>query len=161
MAFDPETLPVPDLGVCCPGCGYNLAGLPEHRCPECGRQFTMEEFIPEGQYPVVIFNREEVRSSPQVIELLTRMKVPYMEVMRPGDVVYGVGSPIGKWARIAVPRACFFEVIDLLRRMAMSEPMPEPSAERQSEQGWTCTACGEENPGNFEICWNCGESTGS
>jgi len=120
----------------------------------------MGEFIPEGQYPVVIFNREEVRSSPEIIELLTRMKVPYMEVMRPGDVVYGIGSPMGKWARIAVPRASFFEVIDLLRRMALNEPMPEPPAERLPEQHWTCTACGEENPGNFEVCWNCGESTG-
>jgi len=23
----------------CPNCGYNLTGLPENRCPECGREF--------------------------------------------------------------------------------------------------------------------------
>jgi hypothetical protein len=27
----------------CPGCGYNLFGLREQRCPECGRPFTFEE----------------------------------------------------------------------------------------------------------------------
>jgi hypothetical protein len=27
----------------CPECGYNLRGLSEQRCPECGRPFTFEE----------------------------------------------------------------------------------------------------------------------
>ena len=27
----------------CPGCGYNLYGLADQRCPECGRAFTFEE----------------------------------------------------------------------------------------------------------------------
>ncbi len=27
----------------CPGCGYNLYGLTEQRCPECGRAFTFAE----------------------------------------------------------------------------------------------------------------------
>ena len=29
--------------VVCPGCDYNLYGLTEQRCPECGRGFTFEE----------------------------------------------------------------------------------------------------------------------
>ena len=25
---------------------------------------------------------------------------------------------------------------------------------------WQCGSCGEENPGSFEICWNCGHAAG-
>ncbi|MBK8266827.1 MAG: hypothetical protein IPK83_00330 [Planctomycetes bacterium] len=54
MEFDPNVLPVPDLGLCCMQCGYALRGLPSHRCPECGREFTLNEYIPRGDFPVVI-----------------------------------------------------------------------------------------------------------
>ncbi|MHC4446426.1 MAG: hypothetical protein ACYSXF_01285 [Planctomycetota bacterium] len=27
----------------CPACKFSLVGLKEHRCPECGRPFTLEE----------------------------------------------------------------------------------------------------------------------
>ncbi len=30
-------------GVLCPLCGYNLAGLREARCPECGATFTLDQ----------------------------------------------------------------------------------------------------------------------
>ena len=31
--------------VPCPACGYNLRGLKETRCPECGTQFTIEQLV--------------------------------------------------------------------------------------------------------------------
>ena len=31
--------------VVCPACDYNLAGLREARCPECGVQFTLDELF--------------------------------------------------------------------------------------------------------------------
>jgi len=31
--------------VTCPTCGYNLTGLSESRCPECGSKFTLDELI--------------------------------------------------------------------------------------------------------------------
>lgn len=31
--------------VACPTCGYNLTGLTEARCPECGSKFTLDELI--------------------------------------------------------------------------------------------------------------------
>jgi hypothetical protein len=32
-------------GVVCPGCGYNLTGLREARCPECGTAYTLDELF--------------------------------------------------------------------------------------------------------------------
>jgi DNA-directed RNA polymerase subunit RPC12/RpoP len=31
--------------ITCPTCGYNLTGLSEARCPECGSRFTLDELI--------------------------------------------------------------------------------------------------------------------
>ncbi len=31
--------------IACPLCGYNLTGLHEARCPECGARFTLEELL--------------------------------------------------------------------------------------------------------------------
>jgi DNA-directed RNA polymerase subunit RPC12/RpoP len=31
--------------ITCPTCGYNLTGLSEARCPECGSKFTLDELI--------------------------------------------------------------------------------------------------------------------
>lgn len=31
--------------IVCPTCGYNLTGLSETRCPECGSKFTIDELL--------------------------------------------------------------------------------------------------------------------
>jgi uncharacterized paraquat-inducible protein A len=31
--------------IICPTCGYNLTGLTEPRCPECGTQFTLDQLL--------------------------------------------------------------------------------------------------------------------
>ena len=36
MEIDLNQLPIPDWGLRCPTCRYDLQGLPSHRCPECG-----------------------------------------------------------------------------------------------------------------------------
>jgi hypothetical protein len=32
------------------------------------------------------------------------------------------------------------------------------SSESTGLADWTCPGCAESNPGNFEVCWNCGSS---
>jgi hypothetical protein len=32
-------------GVVCPTCGYNLTGLSDARCPECGARYTLDELL--------------------------------------------------------------------------------------------------------------------
>jgi hypothetical protein len=34
-----------NAAIFCPVCGYNLTGLNATRCPECGRQFTIDELL--------------------------------------------------------------------------------------------------------------------
>jgi small-conductance mechanosensitive channel len=34
-----------ESAVTCPNCGYNLTGLSESRCPECGSKFTLDELM--------------------------------------------------------------------------------------------------------------------
>lgn len=34
--------------ITCPTCGYNLTGLSEARCPECGSRFTLDELLAAG-----------------------------------------------------------------------------------------------------------------
>lgn len=43
--IDFDQLPIPDWGLTCPRCGYPLRGLPEHRCPECGLAFAMQDIV--------------------------------------------------------------------------------------------------------------------
>lgn len=38
--------------IACPLCGYNLAGLSEARCPECGASFTLEQVLLARPRPV-------------------------------------------------------------------------------------------------------------
>ena len=158
--FDPHALPVPDLGFSCRRCGYALANLPEHRCPECGRPFTLEEYIPAGHAPVLIAGGEQVRATPNVIELFRTYQIPYVERPGPFEAVLG---PIRlsrreQAAPIGVPRDHYLEAIDLIRRQMLDEPMPEPpTAAPDQATDWACPACAELNPANFEFCWNCGE----
>ena len=35
----------------CPRCGYNLTGLREARCPECGTQYTLDELLALAKEP--------------------------------------------------------------------------------------------------------------
>ena len=31
--------------LCCPKCGYNMAGLSATKCPECGAEFTIDKLM--------------------------------------------------------------------------------------------------------------------
>lgn len=155
MTFDPEALPVPDLGLRCLQCGYGLAALPSYVCPECGRPITLDEHLPKGAFPVLIFNGKELRTTPEVVDLLRRYRIPFMEVMGAADSLYGMLGATHSRSRVGVIRARYWEVIDLLRRQALGEEMPP--IETCDRPDWCCRRCGEENPGSFEVCWQCGE----
>jgi hypothetical protein len=154
--FDPEALPVPDLGLKCLRCGYPLASLPEHRCPECGAKFEMEDHIPPGDFALLVVNGDTVPASHEVCELLAQYHIPHLVGDARTDTALmsaGIGPPGG--GNLKVPRDCYFEVIDLLRRRLLGQPLPPPPSKSNHCAEWTCASCGESNPGDFEICWNC------
>lgn len=158
--IDPESLPVPDLGLRCHRCGYPLAGLPEHRCPECGRTFTIDEHIPPGDFPQLFADGQEVRAEQHILALLRTYQIPWIErtdafpSLFSGSWVPGQDRP----ARIGVPRERYFEAIELMRRSQLGEPLPPVPGAGGREESWLCPHCEEVNPPNFEVCWNCGEA---
>jgi len=158
MAFDPEQLPLADLGLSCMGCGYPLAGLGRLRCPECGSAVDLEAYIPEGAMPPLYAEGRQVRMTDAVAELFRRYGIPHVQMTDSVGMLPGLGMS-GSLVRgyVAVARTHYFEAIDLLRRQKLGEPMPPPPPPgRIKGIDWACPTCGEENPGHFEVCWNCG-----
>ena len=156
--FDPDALPVPDLGLRCKQCGYPLAGASGHYCPECGEPFTIDEYVPRGDWPALIADGEEVRGTRTVLKLLWTYQIPFVEMHDPlRSAMNHIWPAVGRHApRIGVPRECYFEAVDLIRRDKLNEPMPEPPERAARSEDWHCAQCREENPANFEICWQCG-----
>ncbi|MCB9854995.1 MAG: hypothetical protein H6818_04850 [Phycisphaerales bacterium] len=153
MVFDPEALPTPDLGLRCMKCGYPLAGLSERRCPTCGSPFEYESFVPKGDYPAVIVDGKEALLTPDVQDALRRAKIPYMEIAEETAGLYGMHSVTQSKSRVGVPRSLYFDAVLILRQLHVGELEFPPEAVAAD---WTCPSCDEENPGTFEICWQCG-----
>jgi hypothetical protein len=52
------------------------------------------------------------------------------------------------------PTLCVISDADFDAAIAQLKSQRVPSAIPRAD--WKCPACHEENPGNFELCWNCG-----
>lgn len=152
MPFDPDEFPTPDLGLRCMNCGYPLGGLTECRCPECGRKFDYEEYIPPGDFPPVIVDGKNALLTPDVGDALRRAKIPFMQVMGAAENLYGLNSVTHTASRVGVPRSLYFDAVDVLRQLRDGEFALPPL---DHSPDWFCPQCGEENPGTFELCWQC------
>src|SRR5262245_57025867 len=97
--FDSDALPIPDLGLHCHQCGYPLAGLTSHCCPECGWQFKMDDLVPPGDFPTLIYAGKEILLTPTVIELLRRARIPFMESIGTTENLYGIAGATNRRAR--------------------------------------------------------------
>jgi hypothetical protein len=58
----------------------------------------------------------------------------------------------------AYPEIWLVDAADLARARGVFERFERPAPAAQPRR---CPACGEENPGAFEICWNCSAPTAS
>jgi len=153
VPFDPDQIPTPDLGLRCMSCGYPLAGLTKRVCPECGATFDYEAFVPKGDFPMLIVDGEAALLTPDIRDALRRAKVPCIELGGLTMDLYGLHSISQSRSLVGVPRSQYFDAVIAVRSLrdgGVDEPPQDFAID------WTCAACGEENPGSFEICWQCG-----
>ena len=155
--FDPRALPLPDLGLRCPGpgCGYPLAGLARPGCPECGHAIDLEQFLPPGDQPLLYVEGRTVRATPDVAALLNHHHIAWQRDAGTLETVLQIGGQLASSAHqeVCVARHDYLAAVDLLRRAARGSPPPAPP-DLHPGGDWICP-CGEENPAGFELCWAC------
>ncbi len=49
------------LALRCPACNYSMVGLKESRCPECGREYTLDELLARQDFEVLRLRSELCR----------------------------------------------------------------------------------------------------
>lgn len=154
--FTGGELPLPDFGLSCGGCGEALAGATRRACPACGEPFDLEAMRPKEAF-VPLDPRHLGRLPAAIVEmLLAEEQIPHIAHEGKTAVDHYAGTqaagPRALGVRLMIASEFFFEVLELLARTRS-----EIAAQRgRADSGWTCGACGEESPGNFETCWNCG-----
>jgi hypothetical protein len=167
MEIDPDQLPMQDLGIQCRRCAYPLRGLSGRRCPECGWQFAPDDLIPPGDWPVVTFHNRAIRATPNVIAVLRAARILNLADDALSSI-YGMTGGISNRAQpLRVPRQDYFRALRVLvlaagaQNAVLRADLPyglddtEPRRDDPPRPDWACNACGELNPGTFDMCWNC------
>src|SRR5262245_58635591 len=148
MEFDPQALPIPALGLTCRVCGYLLDQLPEHRCPECGWRFSIDDLLPPGDFPLVAMDGAPVPLPPEVAAILKAARILHVLYDGPLEAVYGLPSSINGRQWFRVPRGELLYLIYLLRNR------DQPPGPQVTGPDWGCISCRESNPGTFALCWS-------
>jgi predicted amidophosphoribosyltransferase len=154
--FTGHELPLPDFGLNCAHCGGALAGATTNTCPKCGAAFDPEALRPAHEWFLIGNDLCGELPLPGVQSLLANEGVPYTISDERGlREIYGGRNVFTLPLRS--PREFFFEVLWLLREAR--DELARSRAQAKTER-WTCPHCGEKNPGNFEVCWNCERAKG-
>lgn len=143
--------PLPDFGLLCDTCETPLAGALDDACGACGRSFDLDALAPPRQWFILDAALAGPLPIPGVQALLAEENVPHVPVTEKSVAeIYGGHGVLSD--RLRVPSEFFFEVLWLL---AQAKRDAQAARDRAGQDDWTCTNCGEENPGNFDVCWNC------
>lgn len=149
--FDGTERPLPDFGLLCPGCRAPLAGAADSTCGVCGAPFDIESWRPQGKW--FVLDREVCRDLPipGVQAMLAGEYLPHVPIHEKtlGEIYGGQSMTV---TRLRVPTEFYFETRWLVQRALRDLEHVRTAGLAE----WTCPGCNEPNPGNFEVCWNCG-----
>ncbi|HRR84538.1 MAG TPA: hypothetical protein P5316_05955 [Phycisphaerae bacterium] len=145
-----RTRPVPQLGLECNGCGYPLRGLPGDQCPECGREFSLTDYIPPEPWGEVAVGASATETM-LIFSHLRSLGIPCMITEARGTLgARGTDVFLGGVSKQLRVRRDYY--LDALAAIA--------EATEKTGRPWTCPNCSEEVPGNFELCWKCQHGRG-
>lgn len=146
--------PLPDFGLACATCDTELAGASRNACPNCGETFDLQALRPRASWFLIDARFCGSVALPALQVLLTTELVPHIPVEeRTVREIYGGHNAF--FTRLRVPSEFYFDVLALLQQARRDI---EAAHQRGAAGDWVCTQCREENPGNFDLCWNCGQS---
>lgn len=136
----------------CPKCKYNLTGVSGAYCPECGIDIASE--------PISVFAAGDISLAWAAALVMDRAAISNMIVSGNFDPIIGMFATKSGMTHLMVPMKFVHDAIELLdsefgKRIFKLGEKPAP---KETSPDWICPHCGEENPGGFEICWQCGES---
>ncbi len=143
-----------DLAFECPRCAYNLTGVSGEYCPECGIALAYE--------PVTVFTAADLSLAWAAVLVLDNARISNLLVSSSFDLGLAVLRRKSSYPRVLVPFKFFYEAADLLQREFGARefgPAAQPIRSGPHLPPWRCSQCGEENPGTFEICWQCASET--
>jgi predicted RNA-binding Zn-ribbon protein involved in translation (DUF1610 family) len=155
--FTGDELPFPDFGLTCAACGAPLAGAPDHTCPDCGEPFDAQALRPRREWFIIDASLCGSLPVAGVQSVLAAEAVPHVPVDEKsvGEIIGGHGA---LHDRLRAPSEFYFEVLWLLQKARKEVERVRGAGGRPD---WRCSHCGEENPGHFEVCWNCERIHGS
>jgi hypothetical protein len=143
------------LGIVCPTCGVKLRvlqgraqlsyvlvfGLPFALLFLVGQAVPLNSGTPPAK--IALFCLGAIYFGGFILQQHYFPRLLQLRYLRDGEFV---DYPLARAAKEQAAEDQFFEE---------QRQMESPGT---GKLAWTCASCGEENPGNFEVCWKCQEA---
>jgi len=146
MPDKPDKPDMPSASLICRVCGYRLGERTESRCPECGSEFDRGD---PTSFRVVLAHPAKLGEYDAEVTALSIQQ----ELLDAGILSSLEASTRGVTGVLS--RQIYRVFVDAADLEASAIVLSQVS-ERADRANWRCQGCGEEVPGGFDLCWNCG-----